>query len=218
MRPAEPRGAVGAALQAWRQDRRGVSAIEFAFGAPFLVALTLVGTDTTRYAMAVRRIESVASTIGQMVAVSATGQIAPADLQFYEDSTMVIFPQVLQDSAQQRLAWSNDISLTVSSIGFTNVSGSYVGKTQWSTGPRLRACLTPMQSVADTAAPSPTTLPRGVFGPGSLIVVDVSFAFRPTIATAFMRTLTIARSFYVQPRYVQAISYTGSASTTVNQC
>ena len=200
------------------RDKRGVAAIEFAIGAPIFVLLLLLGFDVTRYAIATRRLEAVASTVGQMVSVSASGQIAPADLQFYKDSAMVIFPQVLQDSFRKGISWSNDLAITVSSIVFTGVSPVFVGTTKWSAGPSLRACIVPMLPTSDTAPPSPQALPQDTFGAGTLIVVDVVFTFRPTVASAFLQSIPIARSFYVQPRYVSSIAYSGTQGTGVNQC
>ncbi|MFC6740312.1 hypothetical protein [Methylobacterium tardum] len=68
-----------------------------------------------------------------------------------------------------------------------------------------RPC-TPAQLPADnTAAPSRATLPRSVFGPGSLIAVDVVFTFRPSFGARFIPAIRIARSMYVQPRYASLV-------------
>jgi Flp pilus assembly protein TadG len=197
----------------FRRDRRGVSAIEFAFGAPVVILLLLMGVDTTRYITATKRIENVAATIGQMISVNQSGSVAYSDLQFDHDSAMVIFPQVLADAKQRNVAWSNDIGISMASIQFSTASGctsncTYVPKMMWSGGSSPRSCTAVLTPVSDTAPPSPTTLPADVFGPGSLIVVDLTFNFRPTIAPRFMSSIPIARSYYVAPRYVPAIDYT----------
>lgn len=195
-----------------------MSAIEFAIGAPMVVVLILAGVDTGRYALASRSIDRVVATIGQMVSVNTTGTMSPAELQFYEDSTFGVFPLVLRDSAQLGKSWSSDMPTTVSSVRFTTVSAATVATVAWSAGANKRACVVPLTAVSDTDQPSPTTLAQDAFGTGTLIVVDVSFTFRPTIAIRFMPTITIVRSFYVQPRYVPAIAFSGPASSTVNQC
>jgi Flp pilus assembly protein TadG len=204
--------------RAFRPDASGVAAVEFALCAPIMMLLLLVGFDTARYIVAARRLAVVAATIGQMLSVSTTGQVAAADLQFYEDSTVAIFPQVLQDSYQQGLTWSKDIGMTVSTVNFTGTSPSYQGLVNWTVGTNLRPCNVPMIATPDSASPSPTTLPTDVFGSGSLIVVDLSFRFRPTIATKLMNPLLIVRSFYVQPRYVPSLVYSGSGSANAKQC
>lgn len=202
----------------FRSDPRGVAAVEFALCAPILMLLLLVGFDTARYIVAARRLAVVAATIGQMLSVSTTGQIAAADLQFYEDSTVAIFPQVLQDSYQQGMIWANDIGMTVSTVNFTGTSPNYQGLVNWTVGTNLRPCKVPMIATSDSAQPSPTTLPTDVFGAGSLVVVDLSFKFRPTIASTLMKPITIMRSFYVQPRYVSSLTYSGSGSANAKQC
>lgn len=206
------------ALGRFARDRRAVSAIEFAVGAPMMVALLLCGVDSGRYALATRRLDRVAATIGQMVSVNTTGTMSAADLSFYEDSAMVTLPLALQDSAALGTTWQADLPITVSSVKFAVVKGQTVATVQWSAGPAKRACNTPLTSVDDQAAPSPTTLAADAFGTGTILVVDVSFKFRPTIATRMLPSVSVARSFYVQPRYVSAVAYGGSADSATNQC
>jgi hypothetical protein len=196
----------------------GVSAIEFAIGAPMALVLIFAGVDTGRYALATRSIDRVVATIGQMASVNTTGTMSPAELQFYEDSTFGVFPLVLRDSSQLGRTWSADMPITVSSVRFATVGPATVATVAWSAGPGKRACVVPLTAVPDTAAPSPTTLAQDAFGTGTLLVVDASFTFRPTIAVRFLPNVTIARSFYVQPRYVPAVAFSGPASATVNQC
>ena len=201
----------------FRRDARGTSALEFALCAPLFVALLLAGLDTARFSFATRQVEDVAATIGQMISVEQDGTINGTDLQFYHDAAMVIFPQVLTDAAQQSKSWDDDIGISVASIQFTatarscTVGCTYVPKVLWAGGTTPRSCSVPPTAVADTAAPSPTTLPTSVFAAGSIVVVDVSFAFRPTIAPGFMATLPIRRSYYVAPRYVPTITYAAQA-------
>lgn len=200
----------------WRQ-RAGVSAIEFAFGAPMMILLMLMAVDVTRYVVATKRVENVATTIGEMIARTATGTgtatVNYRDLQFFHDSTMVIFPQVLADAKQQNLPWSSDIAITVSSVDFTPTPSectsncTYTTQLLWSGGTNPRSCTVPMTPTSDTAIPSRTTLPSDLFGPVSQIVVDVVFSFRPTIASRYLPTMSIARSYYVAPRYVPVIKY-----------
>jgi Flp pilus assembly protein TadG len=196
-----------------RRDDRAVSAIEFALGAPVFLLLLLMGIDTARFVLATRQVEDVAATIGQMISVNQSGSVNYMDLQFFHDSAMVIFPQVLADSTQQGKSWSNDIGISMASIQFTTTPTSctsnctYTPKVLWTGGSVPRSCTVMPTSVTDTAAPSSTTLPSDVYGSGSVIVIDVTFNFRPTIAPQFMKPISIARSYYVSPRYVAAVSY-----------
>lgn len=200
-------------IRRFGRDRRGASALEFALCAPIFIVLLLMGVDTTRYVYATRQVEDVAATIGQMISVQQNGQVNYVDLQFYHDSTMVIFPGVLTDSAQQAKAWGTDIGISMASIQFTPSSSScttactYVPKVLWTGGTSPRSCTALPTPTSDTAAPSATTLPASAFGAGSIVVVDVAFSFRPTIAPRFMKTIPITRSYYVAPRFTSSIGY-----------
>lgn len=55
--------------------------------------------------------------------------------------------------------------------------------------------------------PSKTTLPADVFGPGSIIIVDVVFNYTPIFGLGLFGTIPIARSAYLSPRYVPLIKY-----------
>ncbi len=81
------------------------------------------------------------------------------------------------------------------------------GTTQPSSGPAYRPCSTPQVAAADTADPTPKTLPRSVFGPASMVVIDVVFTFHPTFGAAYLPSMRIARSAYVQPRYASLINF-----------
>jgi Flp pilus assembly protein TadG len=205
---------------AFGRDASGTSVLEFALCAPLFIVLLLVGVDTVRYMSATRQVEDVATTIGQMISVEQDGAISSKDLQFYHDAAMVIFPQVLADAAQQSKTWDKDIGISVASIQFTassptcKVKCTYVAKVLWAGGTTPRSCSVRPTAVADTAGPSSTTLPTSVYGAGSIIVVDVSFSFRPTIAPRFMPTLPIRRSYYVAPRYTPTITYADAAGGT----
>ena len=207
--------AVLALMGAFGRDRRAVAALEFVMASPVMIVLLLMGVDTGRYVVATKRIESVAATIGQMISVSQTGTVTSTDLQFYHNSAMVIFPQVLFDARQQNIPWGSDIGITMSGLSFSPVGSTFVPKMLWTGGQNPRSCTTPMQAAPDTAAPSSSKLPTDVFGPTSLIVVDVTFAFRPTIAPFFLQTIPIARSYYVAPRYVQTINYVASGGSSI---
>ena len=206
------------ALRFLASDHRGVSAIEFAIGAPVMILLLLAGVDSARYALAVRRIEQVTTTIGQMVSVNTLGTVDPTDIQFYESSAFAVFPLVLSDSTTRGVLWNTDLALTVSSVKLSTSGSTKTANVSWSTGSALRSCTKAPTMVSDTAPPSPTTLPTDAFGTGSIIVVDASFTFRPTIASPYLPTIAIIRSFYVQPRFVTSITLSGGTNTTTNQC
>lgn len=182
--------------------------------------LLLGGFDITRYTIAARRVTSISSTIGQLLSVNSSGTVNYTDLQFYHDSAMILFPQLLTDAVQQGNQWSSDIAITMSSVTFSKTSSSctssctYTPKVIWTSGTNPRSCTVALTSVSDTAAPTSKTLPQDVFGATSLLVVDVTYTFRPMVAQRYIGNLSIVRSYYVSPRYVATVNYTVSSGDT----
>jgi hypothetical protein len=219
-------GATAAALR-FGVDRRGISAVEFALVFPVLLILMIAGTQLVTYINASRKVELVAQSISQMLSQAQPPQngtvatVNAADLHFSFDSSLVLFPYLMKDAPRQGLQWWQDITITFASVAFTQTatncpntsdqSNCYAANVVWTStgtaGGNYRPC-TPAQLPADnTAAPNRSSLPRSVFGPGSLIAVDVVFNFRPSFGAKFIPAVRIARSMYVQPRYAALVNF-----------
>lgn len=200
-------------IQRARHDQRGTSAVEFALWLPVLSLMLLGGVDVTRYEIATGRISTAASTIGQMLAVNTSGNVNYVDLQFYIDSAMIIYPQILADAKGRGISWSSELAVTISHIKFTaspngcTSACTYTPKVVWTAGSNKRSCYVTATASSDSSIPSATTLPSDAFGPTSLIAVDVVFTFRPTLGSSFLPSSTISRSYFVNPRYVTSIAY-----------
>ena len=197
--------------QGFRQDRSGSVAVEFAMVVPLMAVLMLGLYQLWTLTTDNRQIQSVAASIAQMLTQTTTGTVTDTDLSFVTDSTMVLFPGVLTDAASKNIPWYNDIQITISSVVFAEqANGSYVAQVAWSRGSNKRPCGINLSGQDDTAPPSVTGLPLDLFGPGSLIVVDVSFVYEPTIVpTWFMASTshTFNKSVYLQPRYIAPPSF-----------
>ncbi|KQP30684.1 TadE/TadG family type IV pilus assembly protein [Methylobacterium sp. Leaf100] len=208
-------------------DRRAVSAIEFALILPVFLAIMAGGIQLITYVNASRKIDLIASSISQMIAQTAPPQgstiatVNSLDLHFSFDAALVLFPYLMTDAPQQNLEWWQDISINFASIVFTpkiltcltnsDPTVCYQANVAWTStgtaGGNYRPCAIPQSPAADAAAPSRTSLPRSVFGPDSIIAVDVVFLFRPTFGATFIAPVRIARSIYLQPRYATQIKY-----------
>jgi len=219
--------AVRSAARRFGTDTRAVSAVEFALIFPVLLILMIAGTQLVTYINATRKVELLAQSISQMLSQAQPPQnttvatVNAADLHFSFDSTLVLFPYLMKDAPRQGLQWWQDITITFASVAFTQTASNCTGTTDLSncyaanvvwtstgtSGGNYRPC-TPAQLPADNAAPpSRTTLPRSVFGPGSLIAVDVVFNFQPSFGARFIPAVRIARSMYVQPRYAALVNF-----------
>jgi len=195
------------------RDEIGMAIVEFALVFPVLLMLLLALVEVSNAVTANRRLQVVANAMAQMITQSSTGVVNYVDVQFAIDSTMVLFPLVLSDSAQKRISWGNDISVTVSSVVFSLQNPQctsnciYNANVAWSGGAQKRPCNFNLTATADTAAPSLTTLPTDVYGPGSLVVADVVYNYTPSVWPNALLTLKLSKSVYLQPRYIPPTSY-----------
>jgi Flp pilus assembly protein TadG len=218
-------------LRHFAASRDAASVIEFALVLPVLILLMLAGLQLVLYVNATRKVEYVAASIGQMISEAAppsnattVASVNATDLGFSHDSTLVLFPYIMSDAAQKNIAWSQDISIDYASVQFKAIDGTscsgydqsacYSASVVWTsgstTGADYRPCAPNQIAADDTAPPSPTTLPRSVFGPGSIIAVDVVFNFVPTFGAKFLPPIKIAKSVFLQPRYASLITYDGT--------
>ena len=199
----------------------GVSSIEFALCTPFFILLLLGGVDMVRFIKANDRVEAISTTIASMIAENATGavdsgtvQVNYVDVQFAHDAAMLVYPSLLRDAFRQGQEWSKTISISMAVVDFGPAQSGcssnciYVPKVVWSGGDKPRSCLEPPTAAGDTDPPSSTTLPTHIYGPGSSVVVDITYRFKPLIQSRFFNDVTIARSYYVAPRFGSIIKYT----------
>ncbi len=198
------------------RNRKGLVAIEFAMVGPVMLAMLLGSVELNNHIVASIRLAQASYSIAQIVseAPNPPGTVNYMDLQMAHDSAMVAFPQVLANSYAQNKSWGNDISITISNVAMTKVvatcttSCAYTAYVIWTWGSAPRPCqtnLTPASS--DSAAPSATTLPPDAYAPGSLIVVDVVYTYRPTFLSNLFGNSTMSRSTYLQPRNVPPSSH-----------
>lgn len=208
---------------------------------PVLLVLLLGGGQVVLYIDATRKVQQIATSVSEMLsqAVPAsssatTATVNATDLNFSYDASLVIFPYVMGDAARRGIPWRSALTIGFAGISFIKLPGiscngvadqstCYIATVNWTgTGASpasYRPCVLP-QLPADDAAPfSRFSLPRSLYGPGSVIAVDVSFTFNPTFGSALVRPVTITRSAFVQPRYVTQIDFdTTSNDSIASKC
>ena len=165
--PVHPKHTLAAKLRQCNKQfwsaRQAIAATEFALVLPILVILMLGSVEAARLIISAQRVTQVATTIVEMLSQTqarnpnetGTGipwSITYIDLDFAIESTMVIFPQILQDAAQKGISWNNDISISMAGVLFTpNPKRA-----------RRTAATSPMSSgtAAPTSEPAGLLLPR----------------------------------------------------------
>jgi Flp pilus assembly protein TadG len=214
-----PRRLVGI-LSRFRTAKTAIAAVEFAVIMPMLVLFIVGGAELARYINTTRKLTNLAESLANLMAERTTA-IAYDDLMFNFNSTLVTFPQVLRDAANNGVGWNADISVTLSSIKFTptvtgcTASCTYKASVIWTAGSLARrSCTVAPLSAPDTATPSLLTLPADVFTSGTIVVADVSFTYQPLFGGRFFPASTVLRrSVYLQPRYLTEIDFDPSAGS-----
>ena len=203
----------GLSLRRFTHCNRAMAAVEFALVLPILLLLALGGSELGNYLNTSRRVGLIAHSIGQLLTRSTTGNVNYIDVTFARDSAIVLYPPILQKAAAAGTAWTSVISISISSVVFSLQNSSctsnctYKAQVAWSGGATPRPCSVNLASAADTAPPTPNTLPADTFGPGSMIVTDVVYPYVPLFGSSFLPSINITRSSYVQPRYISASTY-----------
>jgi Flp pilus assembly protein TadG len=213
------------------KDRSAVAAIEFALLSPLLVFFMVVEFDVYRYVMTTQRLEAVAESVAEMFASATTsplatipgnGVVADSDINFYMNSALFVYPDVLTSPAvQQGSPWYLAMEVDTAAIAMIQYfPGVYTPTTIWhgtnQSTANTRKCNTVYTIVSNSSVATPTSLPTGVVGPNAIIVVDVRTTFQPTFAANYMPAIPIVRSVYMTPRNVPFVEYHGTGSSAVN--
>ncbi|MDX7953808.1 TadE/TadG family type IV pilus assembly protein [Lichenihabitans sp. Uapishka_5] len=222
-------------LVAFGGDEDAASAVEFSIVLPILLVLLLGGSQVVVYINATRKVQQVATSVSEMlsqaapaISTNSTATINSTDLEFSYDAALVIFPYVMTDSQRQGIAWRTDLLVSMASVSFTpnnnicigaDLSGCYTSNVDWTSTGTPSGAYRPCghsQNPIDNGAPyNRTGLPRSLYGPGSVVVVDVRFTFTPTFGAGFVGPITITRSAFVQPRYVTTIGFDATNPTGI---
>jgi Flp pilus assembly protein TadG len=169
------------------RDRRGVSAIEFAFIAPLLILIYVGVAEIGNLLTVYRRTATVAATASDLTA--QVKSVSTADLQdIVAASSSILTPY---DPAPLKIVIS---SVVADDKNKGKVAWSYANK---GTG------LNP---------DDPYTLPAGLTEPGSsVIVAEITYAFTPLLDLPEIFSLdpfNIERTFYSRPRRSLAVAKT----------
>ncbi|MET7245743.1 TadE/TadG family type IV pilus assembly protein [Methylobacterium sp. EM32] len=227
------RPALLARIRRFRPADDGLAAIELALVLPMLLTLLLGGIQLVAYVNASRKVDLVVRSISQMISQktpptdnsTVNGLVNQWDLHFSYDASLVLFPFLMSEAKRQGKQWWQVITINYASIQFkpttatcadpTDQSACYsagvvwtsTGTTQPASGPLYRRCGAALIPADDNAAATPTTLPRSLYGPASVVVIDAVFTFTPTFGARYLPSFDIKRSAYVQPRYVPLIDF-----------
>jgi Flp pilus assembly protein TadG len=181
-------------LVAFADDRRAVSAVEFALLAPLMITLYLGGVEVTQAVTADRKTTLVAHTVADLIAQERG---SPPDIT---DSEMNdVFNATNAVAAPLRTA---NLKVVVSSVC---VDATGVAKIKWSDPPGTH-------SVGDVVAVPAALKEADKATP--LIWGEATYTYKPAIGYVITGQLTLRDHIFIKPRTGSAIMRNGSGTCT----
>ena len=182
-------------IRRFGRDRRGVSAVEFAFIAPVMIGLYLGCVEISDGVAVDRKVSLVAGALANLTASCGSsnansGSCANNILSATEMNNIL-------DASSAIIAPYNAANLTMT-VSCLSVDANKNVTMKWSTGT--------LQSGSVTIPPVLAAVP------GTLIYSTVSYAYTPIVGYTITGSLTLSDHMYMSPR-TQAPSYPDSAHT-----
>jgi Flp pilus assembly protein TadG len=182
-------------IRRFGRDRRGVSAVEFAFIAPVMIGLYLGCVEISDGVAVDRKVSLVAGALANLTASCGSsnansGSCANNILSATEMNNILAASSAI-------IAPYNAINLTMT-VSCLSVDANKNVTMKWSTGT--------LQSGSVTIPPALAAVP------GTLIYSTVFYAYTPIVGYTITGSLTLSDHMYMSPR-TQAPSYPDSAHT-----
>ena len=215
------------------RSRRGVAGLEFAMLAPLLISIIAGLYDLTTAYIAWERLNLCVQSVDQIATSQAARATATNTLTFAQATTAAssiyaYLPDTLTAAAPPFGVTISSVVMTPTVAGcITNCTYSahvaWSGIYQGTAGSRRPCDVAAGSSViiqaADTAAPTPTTLPSDVYSSAPLLVADITYTFKPLFYN-FIGSFTMRQSAYFASRtaltsnWIQYV-YSAPDSTTI---
>src|SRR4051812_25790574 len=185
VRPMSPSKFVARArrlLRRFHDDKRGVSAVEFAMLLPLMVTLYIGGVEVSSAIAVDRKVTLVARTVGDLVAQSTSVNAA--------DMTNIL-------NAASSVVQPYSPSLIKVTVSRVDVDANGVAKVVWSKTLNGTA----------RAVNSTVTLPAALnTASTSLIWAETQYAYTPTIGYVITGTMTLKDQIYMRPRLSDTVA------------
>lgn len=166
-------------LSRFVRDRRGVSAVEFAFVAPVMIGLYLGCAEISDGVAADRKVSLIAGALANLPAQVTT--ISAGDMtNILDASSAIIAPYS-----------ASKLKMTVSCI---KIDSSGVAKVQWS------ATRNGTARSAGSVYSFPSTATALAVKGSWLLLAEVSYAYTPTVGYTITGTLNLTDQMFMSPR------------------
>ena len=176
-------------IRRFTSDAEGVTAVEFALIAPFLVMLYLGSIELSLLLRADRTVTSTSASLGDLTARLKT--VSDDDMQQMYAAAVAMMQPHDAASARMRLSSVED-------------NGDGILRVTWSEG----------YNMAPYAVGDVVTVPSGIVPtPGSVIVSEVAFDYTSSIGYMFSTARTLSDTFYLRPRLIDTIAHEGDGGS-----
>lgn len=175
-------------LSRWGRDRRGVSAIEFAFIAPILILLYFGVAELCGAMLAQRKAGHVASELGDLVAQCQ--QVAASDFSttgYWAVGNAVLYPLNTSPLSMRVTSITANSTDTVFTVAWSYDNGGAL--TAYSTGTTL------------TNSAFASLIPAN----GSIIMSETQYTYTSPVAIVVKTAIPFSSTFYLAPRQVTQI-------------
>lgn len=198
-----------AAFTGFIRAQNGVAALEFALLLPLLLIMLLGSVELQRYMRMDRQLSLASENIAASIAQRQASD--PRALHFEFDALPHLFPPSLDGP----LPWYSMVVHQFTNIAFKpSVAGctqncTYTANVAWvwpyydtafGVGNLKRNCGT-LSPEAPGASPSGATIPAAMFGPGSIVVVDLGYQYKPLFGSALLPPVNLFKQGYANARF-----------------
>ena len=156
--------------------QNGVAAIEFALLLPLLILMMLGSVELQRYMRIKRQLSLAAENIAAIVAQRQSSDLTKLNFDF--DAAYHLFPP-----AREAADWNWP---------------SY--DTGFGLGNMRRQCGT-LNGAATGATATGANIPAAMFGPGSVVIVDLGYRFTPLFGSSLIAPIDLFRQGYANARF-----------------
>jgi len=180
-------------LRHFTRDRRGVSAVEFAFVLPIMCTLYFGCAEITNGLSAAQKVTLTASTLANLAAANPPGQVTN-----YSTSDMT---NILNASTAIIAPFSvSNMGGTVSCLKIDAKGKATVAWSAATLNGTARATASVVTIPPDLATPST-----------SLLLGEASYAYTPTVAYTITGTINLSDKMFMRPRFTPAPQYNGTS-------
>jgi len=207
-----PLRAFGGRCSAFARDKGAVAAIELAIVMPFLLLMFLGAIELSRYFMISKRVSTAAANMAQLLATSK-GERTEGELSFIIQARLLV-PTLAEDT-RYGISYEDQHPTSLASIEFRpTVAGcadnctdeAFVTDSFAHQGWVGRPC-GKQQKISDESAPTYTGVPASLYGPGSVVVADFNYDYRPLFGGRFINQISMHRAAFMAPRYLDTVKF-----------